>query len=79
MYRTLLILVGFIALVVVSIKKTNVLPISFFIIFMYIFINFFIRQVEMRYLLQADTLLLVFSGIGFDYCITLFKEKLKTN
>lgn len=76
-YRTFLLLVGFSTLVVISIQKKVVLPISFFVLFIYIFINFVIRQVEMRYLLQADTVFLIFSAIGFDSCIDLI-QKLKT-
>ncbi|WP_157699006.1 glycosyltransferase family 39 protein [Bernardetia litoralis] len=76
-YRTFLILVGFTTLFILSIKQKNTLPISFFILFMYFFITSVIRQVEMRYLLQADTLLLLFSAIGFDYCLNLIQKKSK--
>jgi hypothetical protein len=76
-YRSFLICIGFITLFIFSFKKRKLLPISFFNVFMYFFINFIIRQVEMRYLLQADTVLLLFSAIGFDYCINLIQRKLK--
>lgn len=57
-YRTFLVLTGFIGLIVY--RKINLVwMISIFSLFMYLFIGFYIRQVEMRYLLQADTLLII--------------------
>lgn len=38
---------------------------------MYFLINFVFRQVEMRYLLQADTALLIFTAIGIGKLIDL--------
>ncbi len=78
-YRTFLICIGFVTLIILSYKNRNTLPISFFVLFMYFFISFIFRQVEMRYLLQADTVLLIFSAIGFDYCFGFIQRKFKIN
>lgn len=56
-YRTLLLLLGLAGLW--RHWKLRLLPVALFFIFMYLFISFFLRGLEMRYLLQADAALLV--------------------
>ncbi|WP_205499635.1 glycosyltransferase family 39 protein [Rufibacter psychrotolerans] len=57
-YRTILIILGFTG-VVLSWKYKGIIPIAGYCIFMYLFLSFVIRFLEMRNLLQADTLLLI--------------------
>ena len=60
-YRSILVLLGFIG-IFTKWEDKKVWPLSFFILFMYSFICFVFRQLEMRYLLQADIMLLIFSA-----------------
>ena len=69
-YRTILILIA-VTGVVLNCKNPLIYPIIFFVIFIYIFICFFIRQVEMRYLLQADVITLVFTSLLFTRIIPI--------
>lgn len=57
-YRTILLLLGFAGLIIFR-KNKSIQLIGLFSVFMFLFISFIIRQVEMRYLLQADTLLII--------------------
>lgn len=57
--RSLLLVLAIIG-IVLSFKK-NHLAIHFFIVFMLLFISFYVRQMEMRYMLQAEILLLFYS------------------
>jgi hypothetical protein len=66
-YRTFLVIAGFLGGVFLVRTFAGYL-ITTFSIFMYLFISTIIRQVEMRYLLQADVSLLVLA-IGFFYSI----------
>ncbi len=63
--RTVLIAVSLLGLILFWRKE--IAPIIFFVAFMLLFICFYVRQLEMRYLLQAEVLLFIFSGpcIGF--------------
>ena len=57
-WRSLLVVLGFVGLVGYR-RQPRVWPVAFFVLFMYLFISVAARRLEMRYLLQADALLLV--------------------
>ena len=57
-YRTVLVILGFVGLWVMR-RRVGIFPVGALILFIYLFICFFLRVLEMRYLLQADALLLV--------------------
>ena len=57
-WRTLLVILGFAGLFFMPVSLTRFL-IFCFSVFMYVYITCYIRQVEMRYLLQADVWLLI--------------------
>jgi hypothetical protein len=57
-YRTLLLIIGIIGLIVYR-RVKGVQPIIVFWTFMVVFLCWYFRQLEMRYLLQADVLLLI--------------------
>ena len=62
-YRSLLIILGLIG-VFLSIKNYKIIPIAGYVIFIYLFFSLIIRHIEMRNLLQADTLLVIMAGFA---------------
>ncbi|MBO2009505.1 ArnT family glycosyltransferase [Hymenobacter negativus] len=50
-------------------------PVMFFFVFMYLFICIGLRQLEMRYLLQADAAILSVAGAPFVWLLNRFKGK----
>lgn len=65
LYRTILLLIALVGLIMFY-KRTELMPAVLFFGFMYLFISFILRNLEMRYLLQADvmSLLLTASLLG---------------
>ena len=68
-YRSLLVLLGVAGLLVFR-HRRGLWPVALFFGFMYLFISFIMRGLEMRYLIQADAVLLVpasaLLGLGLD-------------
>jgi hypothetical protein len=60
-YRSLLVLAGF-AGILYSIRNSKMILISGYILFIYVFFSWVIRYIEMRNLIQADTLMLIPAG-----------------
>jgi hypothetical protein len=60
--RTILLLLG-IGYLLASIRKINFLPLLSYFAFIYLFICFYHRSLEMRYIIHADVLLLIPAGI----------------
>lgn len=67
-YRSVLLLLA-LGGILVNLKNRKIYPILFFPAFMYFFICFLFRQVEMRYLIQADVMLLIFSGLFIQFLL----------
>lgn len=65
-YRSIIILFGIIGLFFIK-KNIQILPILSFICSIYGFICIYFRQVEMRYLIQADVMMIIFSSISIMY------------
>lgn len=63
-YRTIIIIISLVGLFL-FIRTKELYPLIFFFLFMYLFICVMMRQVEMRYLLQADIILLIGSAFFF--------------
>ena len=61
LYRSILVCFGFLALFY-YLRYRPILAISLFILFMYFFICCVTRQLQMRYLIQADAMLLIFTA-----------------
>ena len=64
-YRSILVILGLIG-ILLSFKnhKLKAIPIAGYILFTYLFFSIVIRYIEMRNLIQADTLLLVYAGFA---------------
>lgn len=60
-YRSVLVVLGFIGLVL-CFRNKKLIPIGGYVVFIYVFFSFVIRYIEMRNLLQGDTLLLIPAG-----------------
>jgi hypothetical protein len=73
-YRSILVVLGFITCFV-YIRKREIKVILFFTSFMYLFISCIIRQVEMRYLLQADIILLIPTSLLITNLVSYLKDK----
>lgn len=73
-YRTLLLLLG-VAGAVMLWRESNTWPIVFFFVFMYLFICMGLRQLEMRYLLQADAAMISFAGVPLAQLLNRMKRK----
>lgn len=65
-YRSVLLIIALIGMAFFY-KRIECLPATLFFLFMYLFVSFFMRNLEMRYLLQADvvSLLLTASLLGY--------------
>lgn len=70
-YRTLLLILGIIGLIVYR-KKAGIQPILIFWVFIVVFMCWYFRQLEMRYLLQADVLLLPPAGLLLGQWLSRF-------
>lgn len=66
-YRTMLLLLAT-AGIVLSYRRLDIWPAAIFFVFMYLFISFIMRNLEMRYLLQSDVVSLVFTAVALGYC-----------
>ncbi len=67
-YRTIIICFAILGFVIaLRAKYKLILPVMFFTGFMYIFICFYMRQLEMRYLLQADIMLIIPASITINW------------
>lgn len=75
--RTLFVILGFIGIILV-LKKIDFLTFYFYPVFMYFFICVIIRQLEMRYLLQADVVLILFSSVTIYTIWDLLQERLNS-
>lgn len=71
-YRSVISLCSVICLILIT-KQIQLLPVISFISCMYGFICIYYRQVEMRYLIQADVLMIILASISIMY----FFNKLK--
>ncbi len=74
-YRTFTVLLAFAGLILVVInrrKNVALITIGLFILFQYIFLCFFYRHLEIRYLLQADVMGLLLDG----YFLTVLINKI---
>ena len=58
LYRSILLLLGVLGLIVFR-RQSDFWPVLMFWLFMYLFISFVMRNLEMRYLLQADVMMLI--------------------
>jgi hypothetical protein len=80
-YRTLLLLLSFIGLW--YFKQIGLFPVLAFSAFMYLFISFMLRGLEMRYLLQADVILLIpaalLIGSWLEHWMPTYKRRLSDN
>ncbi len=65
-YRTLLLLLAVVG-VLVSYRQRDMLPVVAYFGFMYLFISFVMRNMEMRYLLQADVMSLIPAASALGY------------
>jgi hypothetical protein len=65
-YRTILLLLAIIG-IVFSYRRLDAWPAATFFVFMYLFISFIMRNLEMRYLLQSDVISLVFTAVTLGY------------
>lgn len=79
-YRSILLLLAFVGILFNG-KLKSIYPIVFFISFIYIMICVLLRQVEMRYLIQADVLSLIFAGLllGKNIYPYLEQRRIKIN
>jgi hypothetical protein len=68
-YRTILLILGVIGLVIYR-RVMGLQPIIAFWVFIVVFLCFYFRQLEMRYLIQADVLLLVPAALLLDKWIS---------
>jgi Gpi18-like mannosyltransferase len=75
-YRSIFVILGFLSILFYK-RKYHILPMYFFVSFMYLFISAFVRQVEMRYLIQADVILLILAFVGLSSfpCNNKLKDK----
>lgn len=68
LFRSVLVCLGF-GIIFIYFRAYKCLPMLVFCIFMYTFICFFVRQVEMRYLIQADVILIILSSLSINYIL----------
>jgi hypothetical protein len=65
-YRTFLLLLAVIG-ISLSYHRLGILPVVLYFSFMYLFISFIMRNMEMRYLLQADVMSLILTASALGY------------
>ncbi len=74
-YRTLILLLCIWGAFLLR-QNRNSWPVMFFFVFMYLFICIGLRQLEMRYLLQADAAILSLAGTPFVWLFNRLKGKI---
>ncbi len=72
--RTVLLLIGFAGLWI-SRKRRESMVVAVFAMSVYLFMSFYIRGLQMRYLLQADVALIIPAGIALQYAVTLWSTR----
>jgi 4-amino-4-deoxy-L-arabinose transferase-like glycosyltransferase len=80
LYRTFMILIGFIGLIIIFIKDKTIfyspgtLIILSYFIFWYLFQSAYYRNMEIRFLIHADVLMLIPAAFGIDYLLKLVRK-----